>query len=190
MTRQSLDAHYGRTVDVDLCHACGGLWFDANESLALTPGSVLQLFARIAEGRRERRPPPGTLTCPRCHRTLVATADLQRDTAFGYWRCASDHGRFITFADFLREKNFVRPLTGRELAKLRANVQMVHCSSCGAPIDVARTSSCAYCRAPVSVIDAHQVETAVGDLRRAEAERRAVDPALLRRLVTERLTAR
>ena len=48
----------------------------------------------------------------------MATADRQRDTLFGYWRCAADHGRFITFADFLREKNFVRPLTGRELGSM------------------------------------------------------------------------
>jgi len=144
MTSQSVDGHYGRTVALDLCHPCGAFWFDVNESLALTPGAVLRLFVVIGERRDDRRPPSESPTCPRCRHRLARTFDMQRATRFAYWRCPAEHGRFITFGEFLREKNFVRPLSAAELADLRANVTMIHCSSCGAPIDLERTSTCDY----------------------------------------------
>jgi hypothetical protein len=187
MTQLSLDAHYGRTVSLDLCHGCGAFWFDVNESLALTPGAVLRLFVMIAERRGDRRPPSGSPTCPRCRRSLSLTFDLQRNAHFTYWRCPAEHGRFITFAEFLREKNFVRPLSGPEFDQLRASVKMIHCSSCGAAIDLEQTSTCSYCRAPVSVLDAKQVETVVARLEHAEAERGKVDPTLPMRLMADRL---
>ena len=187
MTRLSADGHYGRTVSLDVCHACGAFWFDVDESLALTPGAILKLFVVIAERHEDRRPPGGSPTCPRCRRGLALTSDMQRNVRFGYWRCPDDHGRFITFAEFLREKNFVRPLSGPELAQLRASVKMIRCSSCGAPIDLERTSTCGYCRAPVSILDAKQVETVVAQLKHAEVERQTVDPALSMRLMADRL---
>ena len=187
MSELSLDAHYGRTVSLDLCHGCGAFWFDVNESLALTPGAILKLFAVIAERHQERRPPAGSPRCPRCRRTLALTSDMQRNVHFTYWRCPAEHGRFITFAEFLREKNFVRPLSGPELDQLKASVKMIHCSSCGAAIDLEHTSTCGYCRAPVSVLDAKQLETVVAQLQRAETERGKVDPALPMRLMADRL---
>ncbi|MGH7388043.1 MAG: hypothetical protein ACREM3_01105 [Candidatus Rokuibacteriota bacterium] len=187
MTHQPLDGHYGRVVALDLCHACGALWFDTGESLALTPGATLRLFVVIGEHHRDRRPSSESPTCPRCRQRLVRTSDMQRNTRFGYWRCPADHGRFITFAEFLREKNFVRPLSAPELAELRASVKMIHCSSCGAPVDLERASACGYCRAPVSVLDARQVEKVVSQLKRAEVERTTVDPALATRLMADRL---
>lgn len=187
MTQQPLPGHYGRSVTLDLCHACGAFWFDTDESLALTPGATLRLFAAIAKRHADRRPLSESPTCPRCRQRLVRTSDVQRTTRFSYWRCPADHGRFITFAEFLREKNFVRPLSAQELAELRANVKTIHCSSCGAPVDLERTSACSYCRAPVSVLDARQVETMVARLERAEAERKTVDPAFPLRLMADRL---
>lgn len=187
MAQLTVDAHYGRTVTLDLCHACGAFWFDVNESLALTPGAVLKLFMVIAEKHQERRPPSGSPTCPRCRRTLALTSDMQRNVHFSYWRCPAEHGRFTTFAEFLREKNFVRPLSAPELEQLRANVKMIHCSSCGAPIDLEHTSTCSYCRAPVSVLDAKQVESVVAQLKHDETDRKTVDPTLPMRLMADRL---
>ena len=187
MAQLTVDAHYGRTVGLDLCHACGAFWFDVNESLALTAGAVLKLFVVIAERHQDRRPPSGSPTCPRCRRGLALTSDMQRNVHFGYWRCPAEHGRFTTFTEFLREKNFVRPLSAPELDQLRANVKMIHCSSCGAPIDLEHTSTCSYCRAPVSVLDAKQVEAVVVQLKRDEADRRTVDPTLPMRLMADRL---
>jgi hypothetical protein len=188
MVSETLDGHYGRTVQLDLCHACGALWFDGHESLTLAPGAILRLFARISEKRAERHLPTAEApACPRCRRRLAQTADMQRTTRFSYWRCPDEHGRWITFAEFLREKHFVRPLSARELADLRANVKMVHCSGCGAPIDLERSSACGQCRAPVSILDNRQVEATVAELRRAEEKRRAVDPNLPARLAADRL---
>jgi hypothetical protein len=189
MASETLDAHYGRRVTVDLCRPCGAFWFDKHESISLTPGAVLHLFVVIGERPTDRQPLAGSPRCPRCRGTLAATSDVQRGVPFRYWRCAGDHGRFIAFAEFLREKNFVRPLGGDELAALRARVKMIHCSSCGAPVDLTKTSACGHCRAPVSILDPAQVEKVVAQLRRDEEARQTVDPTLPARLMMDRLRA-
>ena len=61
--------------------------------------------------------------CPRCKAQLRRTQDMQRATRFEYFRCPNDHGRLITFFDFLKEKDFVKPLTPAQIAELRKNVQ-------------------------------------------------------------------
>src|SRR4030095_13615596 len=87
-------------------------WFDRQESLALTPGAVLRLFRELHEHRAERHLfQAESMACPRCHHRLVATTDRARATTFTYWRCPPDEGRAPTFFDFLREKNFVKPLS-------------------------------------------------------------------------------
>jgi hypothetical protein len=124
--------------------------------------------------------------CPRCRRALLATADRQRATTFSYWRCPDDHGRLTTFFDFLREKNFVRPLSPERLAELRRYAPTVNCSACGAPVDLARASECGHCRAPLSMLDPDQVQAVVSELQRAETRRTTVDPTLAARLVEDR----
>ncbi len=181
------DAHYGRTVDLDLCHGCGLIWFDRQESIALTPGAVLKLFTTL-DAHREQRHPLGTPTmrCPRCRQPLAATVDRQRATLFSYWRCPADDGRLTTFFDFLREKNFVRPLPPERLAEMRRYTPTVNCSACGAPVDLARESACPHCRAPLSMLDPDQVQAAVRALQRAEEQRTTVDPTFVVRLAADR----
>ena len=187
MEQQRADAHYGRTVGLDLCHGCALIWFDGTESLALTPGAVLRLFRSLHEHRDTRHAlTHEAMSCPRCRRRLVATTDRARATTFSYWRCASDHGRLTTFVDFLREKNFVRPLSAERLAELRRDVRSVNCSACGAPVDLARDSVCGHCRAPLSMLDPDQIEKMVRELQRAEASRTTVDPSFPVRLVMDR----
>lgn len=172
MTAVLLDAHYGATVQLDACHACHGLWVDERESLRLTPGATLQLFELIHDRRAETRLPLATrLQCARCDLRLIDTYDRQRDTPFRYWRCGRRHGRFITFFDFLREKDFVRPLSPTQVAELRAHVRSVNCSNCGAPIDLQTSSACAYCRTALSMLDFTQVERMLTTLRDAEDDR-------------------
>jgi hypothetical protein len=187
MDARRLDAHYGRSVELDLCHGCGLIWFDGRESLALTPGAVLELFAAL-DAHRERRHPlqDDALACPRCRRALARTVDRQRTTTFAYWRCPAEDGRLSTFFDFLREKDFVRPLSPERLAELRRWARTVNCSACGAPIDVARESACGHCRAPLSMLDPDQVRKVVDELRRAETRRTSVDPTLPARLLADR----
>ncbi|MGQ0737295.1 MAG: hypothetical protein ACT4QD_27075 [Acidobacteriota bacterium] len=72
-----------------------GFRFDARESLRLTPGSTLRLFAII--GERAARPGGGEGQAekyPRCEARLRRTTDMQRSTRFEHARCPHDHGRF------------------------------------------------------------------------------------------------
>ena len=84
---------------------------------------------------------------------------------------------FITFLEFLREKDFVRPLSAQQVDELRRNIQTVNCSNCGGPIDLARGSSCGHCGSPLSMLDMKQAEVLVAQLRRA-SEPRSVNPSL------------
>lgn len=179
MSEETLQGHLQRPVVVDLCVACEAFWFDQRESLRLSPGSTLKLFRLIGE-RRGPRPSslPDRMACPRCGTGLKQTSDLQRSTRFEYFRCPNGHGRFTTFFNFLREKDFVRPLSAAQLAELRQNLQTVNCSNCGAPIDLTSHSSCTHCGSPLSVLDMAQAEKLIGQLQHADEQRQAVDPAL------------
>ena len=169
MREETLDGHLGRPVVIDLCLPCQSFWFDAHESLGLTPGSTLALFRIIGE-HRARRPwtNADVVKCPRCKGRLRMTHDMQRTTRFEYLRCPNDHGRLTTFFDFLREKDFIRPLTTQQIAELRKNVQSVNCSNCGGPVDLTKGAACSHCNSPLSMLDMKQAETLVAQLQRAE----------------------
>jgi hypothetical protein len=173
-----LDGHGGGSIAIDLCRSCHAFWFDAHESLQLAPGSTLRLFTLIGGETTAARTMLSTvLRCPRCRGRLILTNDWQRNTSFRYWRCDNGHGRFITFFDFLREKNFIRALSPAQIEELKQNVQTLSCSNCGAPIDLAKESICGHCGTPLSMLDMKQAETVVNELKRA-AEPRPIDPAL------------
>src|SRR5947207_3035554 len=101
MTTMTLGAHLSTPIEVDLCSACQAFWFDKYESLKLSAASTLQLMKLIGD-HTEAGPSitSKTLPCPRCAAHLLPTNDLQRSTRFSYWRCGSDHGKFIRFFDF------------------------------------------------------------------------------------------
>lgn len=179
MDEQPLDAHMGRAVVVDVCDRCQSLWLDVHENLQLTPGATLALFRVIGEHvAKPQRLDADIAKCPRCRGRLRKTQDMQRATKFEYLRCPNGHGRLMTFFDFLKEKDFVRPLTRHQIAELRKTIQTVNCSNCGAPIDLARGSVCAHCGSPLSMLDLHQAETLVAQLRNADRTGKPVDPAL------------
>jgi Zn-finger nucleic acid-binding protein len=178
MTALTLDGHQGRPVAIDLCTACQAFWFDKYESLQLAPASTLKLMKLIGESESKgARQFSNTMRCTRCSQTLRPTQDMQRNTRFMYFRCEADHGRFIRFFEFLREKNFIRPLSPQQIEELRQNVQIVNCSSCGAPIDLSSGSVCAHCKSPVSMLDMKQPQELLAQLRRA-AEPKPIDPTL------------
>jgi Zn-finger nucleic acid-binding protein len=177
-TQVTLQRHGGLPLELDLCGGCHAFWFDRHESLQLTPGSTLQLFTMIGDQPAAgRQPLAEVLRCPRCSKRLIPTQDRQRNTTFRYARCPEGHGRFITFFDFLREKNFIKPLTGEELKELRQSVKIVNCSNCGGPVDLAAGSSCAHCGSPLSMLDMKHAGALVEQLRKA-SEPRPVDPSL------------
>lgn len=180
MQEQRLDGHHGQPVVVDLCHPCQAFWFDEHESPRLTPGATLSLFRVIGENvARPAASRANLATCPRCRARLRPTHDMQRATRFEYLSCPHGHGRFTTFFDFLREKNFIRPLTPEQIAELRRNIQIVNCSNCGGPIELAHGAACSHCGSPVSMLDMQQAEALIGQLRTADARAtQPVDPAL------------
>jgi ssDNA-binding Zn-finger/Zn-ribbon topoisomerase 1 len=179
MAAHMLDGHLGRGVEVDVCTPCQSMWFDARENLQLTPGATLSVFRLIGERVGRPAAEDGEIVkCPRCNGRLRRTRDLQRATRFEYWRCPNDHGRLITFFDFLKEKDFIKPLTAPQIAELRRNVQAINCSNCGAPVDLAAGTECSHCRSPLSMLDLNQAERLIAQLQNADRTGKPIDPAL------------
>jgi hypothetical protein len=178
MVSLRLAGHHGVSIMIDVCAGCQAFWFDRHESLKLSAASTLQLMKFIGEhSSRDNGPHSKAPACPRCAGGLLLTNDLQRSTRFSYWRCRQGHGRFIRFFEFLREKNFIRPLSPEQIQELRQSIQSVGCSNCSAPIDLAASSSCSHCGSPISMLDMKQPQQMLNELRRA-AEPRQIDPAV------------
>jgi len=170
----------GGEVDLDLCFACQGIWFDAYESLQLAPTGVIELFKLIHEHRDDPRLPLASpLRCPRCNERMIHSQDRVKSGLFNYMRCGQ-HGRFITFSQFMIEKGFVRQLNGAEIGELKARIGTVRCTGCGAPVDIRAESACGHCHAPISILDPRAVEQALAGYQQAAASSAApTDPALL-----------
>jgi Zn-finger nucleic acid-binding protein len=177
MTGLALDGHYGRTVQVDVCQGCAGLWVDGHELLQLTAGATLTLFRHLgAWAPAARRPAAEIKPCPRCGVRLARTLDRREATAHEAFRCRKGHGRYLTYGAFLRARHFVRDLAPREVKALARHVQSVKCVNCGAGIDIRTASACPYCRAAIAVVDPDQLQRTVKALQEAEASRGEIDP--------------
>jgi hypothetical protein len=189
MTDLTLDARLGGQLTFDVCATCQAFWFDQFESLKLSPGSTLKLMKFIGENASLVKPPlPDILRCPRCTTRLVLAHDMQRNMRFSYWRCDNEDGKFIGFFEFLKEKNFIHPLSPQEIEQLRQNIQIVNCSNCGAPIDLEHDSACTFCHSPISMLDMKQPQQLLEELKQA-AEPRPLDPALPLKLSMAKLEA-
>jgi len=191
MESVSFERPYGHNVTtIDVCRQCPGIWFDNQELLELSPAATLELVAEVAGDRPAARQPwTAAARCPRCPRRLVETHDLQRATRFSYYRCPAGHGRYLTFYQFLRAKNFVRPLGEAELQELRARIRQINCANCGAPVNVERDAVCGFCRSPLALIDPDQIRKTLEQLKTAAEGKKGVDPALPVSLALERLRA-
>jgi predicted RNA-binding Zn-ribbon protein involved in translation (DUF1610 family) len=151
----------GAEVELDICLCCQGIWFDAYESLQLAPEGVIELFRLIREQPEgQRLPLAASLFCPRCGERLIHSQDRVKSGRFNYLRCG-EHGRFISFGQFMIEKGFVRQVSPAEIKQLKLHVTILRCNSCGAPVDIRTESACPHCRAPIAVLDADAVEKAL-----------------------------
>lgn len=193
MHTEPYEGHYGRLVDLDVCHRCNALWFDRLEHLALSAGAVLELIRSM---HTRRAPPEGAmpeaLRCPRCSGPLRRALRTQRTVRYEVHECSAGHGHFITFYQLLRERECVRPLSGEKLRELRRQVSSVACSNCGAPVDLHRTTACGHCGAPLALLDPEALTSTLERLDESAQRRARPDPAriaeqlLEARLVTER----
>jgi Zn-finger nucleic acid-binding protein len=179
MVQETYAGNYGSQVAIDVCHHCNGIWFDGRESLQLAAGSTIRLFKSIHDRQAKQRSElHDAMSCPRCAGTLQKTHDQVRTTKFSYYRCAQ-HGRFITFFEWLREKSLVRPPNAKELSDLKARVTVVNCSNCGAPVSIDTETACNHCAAPVSVLASENIEKTLKDLQAQEVDRNTFKPEKL-----------
>jgi len=178
MTDWALDTRLGVPVTADVCPPCQAFWFDQGKDFQLSPRSTLQLMKYIGEHSSSAKPVlRQDLMCPQCGSTLTLAHDIARSVRFTYWNCPNQHGHFISFFEFLKEKNFIHPLSPQELQKLRETIQTVNCSSCGAAIDLQTNSSCPFCHSPISILDLKEQQQMLAQLKEA-AEPKPVDATL------------
>lgn len=178
MTDWTLGGRLGTQLTIDVCTPCQAFWFDGHKDLQLSPASTLQLMKYIGEHSSSSKPALSqVLVCPRCGAGLTLAHNMTRNVRFVYWQCGNQHGHFITFFEFLKEKNFIHPLSPAELQHLRETMQTVKCSSCGASVDLRAGSECPYCHSPVSMLDLKEQQKMLSQLKEA-AEPKAVDPTL------------
>ena len=175
MDRSAFDSVDGGKVELDLCFSCQGIWFDPHENLKLTPAALVELF-RLLHDKRDapRQPLVSKLACPHCTRTLAQGFDVVRSGRYITFRCPNRDGRFSTFSAFMIEKGFVRQLTQPEIEDLAMRVGVIHCDSCGAPVDLRKDQSCPHCRCAFSLLDPKAVEQALAGYARAATQAQTI----------------
>jgi hypothetical protein len=161
----------GGTVALDICFSCQGMWFEPQENLKLTPAALVDLF-RLLHARRDapRQPLANSLCCPHCSRSLAQGFDVVRSGRYITYRCPQRDGRFSTFSSFMIEKGFVRLLTRPEIDDLARRVGVIHCDSCGAPVDLRKDHACPHCRSAFSLLDPTAVERALQGYAKATTD--------------------
>jgi Zn-finger nucleic acid-binding protein len=170
MQLQTLPAHHGANVELDFCFGCQGIWFDHQENLKLSPEAIATTFKEMHRRQGDkRRSLADTLRCAECRARLVQGFDIVRSGRYITHRCPHGHGRFSSFSSFMIEKGFVRQLTRPEIADIAKQVGVIHCSSCGAPVDLRREDSCSHCRSALSLLDPQAVEQALQGYAQATA---------------------
>ncbi|MBT3067309.1 zf-TFIIB domain-containing protein [Rhodoferax sp. U11-2br] len=162
MYTHTLASVAGGHLELDLCFACRGLWFDPQENLKLSPAAVVELFKLLHAHRHEgAKALPQQLSCPHCRRALVQGFDVVKSGRYITHRCPQRHGRFSSFAAFMIEKGFVRQLSTAEINDMAQRLKVINCSNCGAPVDLRTDHACPYCRSALSLLDPQAVERAL-----------------------------
>ena len=177
----------GKPVSLDLCLPCQSIWFDGFESSKLSPASTLALFRIVGEHAEARRQVHrDRAQCPRCDARMSQASDLSRGARFEYLKCPANHGRFMNFYNFLREREFLRPMTREEFDELRTHVKSLPCSNCGVAIDLMSHTACQACSAGLNTLDLAAAGRLISQLQQASREGQGLDPALARSLEARR----
>lgn len=175
MEAHALPSVAGGTVELDLCYACHGIWFDPQENLKLSPAAVVALFGLLHAHRETPHQPLALkMACPHCSRPLSQGFDVVKSGRYITYRCPQRHGRFSAFSSFMIEKGFVRQLTGTEIDDMAQRVAVIYCTSCGAPVDIRKDHACPHCRSAFSLLDPKAVERALQGYAKAASTEGAV----------------
>ena len=168
MEKHALASVAGGKVLLDLCFACHGIWFDPQENLKLSPQAVVELFRLLHAHQGETRQALALkMACPHCNRALAQGFDVVKSGRYITYRCPQRHGRFSAFSSFMIEKGFVRQLTQPEIDDMAQRVAVIHCTSCGAPVDLRKDHACPHCRSAFSLLDPKAVEQALSGYAKA-----------------------
>ena len=178
MQVHALPGNNGKTIELDLCFQCQGMWIDPQENMKLSPAAVADLFKLLHEQRAAAHQPlAAAVHCPRCANPLTQGFDVVRSGRYITYRCSGGHGRFSAFSSFMIEKGFVRLLTRPEIDDIAKRVAVIHCNSCGAPVDLRKDHACPHCRSAFSLLDPKAVEQALQGYAHAVKSTTATAPA-------------
>ena len=166
----TLDGHYKKPVDIDICEACTLIWFEGTESIKLAGPGIADLVRtihttlekNIGSTLAERLP------CPVCTSPLTKVFNLSRFGRTQQWQCPQGHGYFQTFVLYLAEKGFVHKLTWADLKQQIGSKRQLFCAGCGAALDDQPHDACPYCQLAVGVIDPARLASAI-DIQEAAA---------------------
>ncbi len=193
MAVEALPGHYGRDLELDLCTHCNVIWFDELEHVQLSGPATLKLV-RDMHSRHDFDAVVELVSasCPRCDARLRSRSDRQRGVEFSSHVCVHGHGHFLSFYDFLKSKDMLRPLRGAKLKELREQVGCVGCTRCGAAVDLHTEVACTHCESPLMLLDPTALQDAVAAIHAEEQRKEAISPeeaaidAALARARTER----
>ena len=161
MARLSLGGHYGRPVELDLCHDCDLVWFDLTETAHLTGPGLLELIGEMAKAYAlPHQPLRDGARCPRCSGRLKTVHNRSRWGRSLQLECRRRHGAYQSFAQFLQEKGLLRPMSRIDRAVLLRDRGRIDCVNCGAAVGV-DDALCPYCRSVPSLLDVARLARAL-----------------------------
>lgn len=166
MRKMGLAAHYKhqKPVNIDVCETCSLIWFDDTESARLAGPGLADLVRVIHQSMQHERPLeplPLTLPCLHCGEPLKRVANLSRFGRTSQLECPQKHGAYQSFAQFLAEKGYFRPITWGDIKQLLASGKRLLCFNCGAALDPRPHDECQYCRSSLGLLDPARLARAI-----------------------------
>lgn len=153
MTVLSLQGHYERQVEVDLCAPCHLVWFDPIESARLAGPGLLALIGHMAQAHSlAHTSARAGMHCPHCRGPLNTVRNRTRWGPSLQLECAAGHGAWQTFGQYLSEKGLLRPMSSADRARAHANGATPQCINCGGSLSVA-DDSCSWCGSARALVD-------------------------------------
>lgn len=156
-----------------LMAGCAPGWFDAFESVQLTPGGTLALFREVTGAGAT--PASTTHAVSALHARAARHARSAACNSIPLLAVSPWPRALHAFRSVPAREDFIRPLSAAEIERLRSHIRTIRCSGCGAPVDLARDMVCRYCSAPIEALDPAAIEIAVQRLDNAERKRGEID---------------